>query len=75
VSAPAGNRSAKGNPASKRMSNSQLKTRRERSWRTGEERKAQRRKEQDERAARNRARRAAGEPTPWELANAHRRAA
>lgn len=64
--------SAKGNPASKRMTNAQRKTRRERSWRNGEERKALRRKEQDERAARNRQLRAAGEPTPWERANAHR---
>jgi hypothetical protein len=64
--------SAKGNPASKRMTNAQRKTRRERSWRNGEERKAERRKRQDEAAARNRQLRAAGELTPWEQANAHR---
>jgi hypothetical protein len=70
--------SAKGNPASKRMTNPVRKTRRERCWRNGQKRKAERVKAQQEREAANRTRREAGDLTPWELAcelRAARRAA
>lgn len=63
-----GNRSNKGNPASKRMTNANLKARRARSWARGLKRKAERVKAQEERAAANRQRREAGEDTPWQAA-------
>jgi hypothetical protein len=57
---------SKGNPASKRMMNSALKTRRSQSWQRGQERKAERVKAQAKRERKNRDRRALGQPTPWE---------
>jgi len=63
-----GNRSNKGNPASKRMTNANLKARRARCWARGLKRKAERVKAQEERAAANRRRREEGLPTPWEIA-------
>ena len=65
---------AKGNPASKRMGNANLKARRARSWAAGQRRKSERVKQALERAAANVARRESGEPTPWEQAKAARRA-
>jgi hypothetical protein len=66
--------SSKGNPAHKRMSNTNLKARRAASWARGQRRKAQRVKEQTEREVANAARRADGEPTPWERVKAARAA-
>lgn len=66
--------SSKGNPASHRMSNPNLKARRARSWLAGERRKEARRKAQAEREARNKELREAGKPTPWEAAKAARKA-
>lgn len=62
--------SSKGNPASKRMSNKNLKARREASWLRGQKRKAARIKAQKAREERNKELRAAGLPTPWEMAQA-----
>lgn len=67
-------KSSKGNPASHRMANANLKARRERSWRRGQERKTARREAQAARAADNRAARARGEATPWQIAKARRAA-
>lgn len=64
--------SAKGNPASHRMSNPHLKARRERCWAAGQARKAARRKTQEAAAARNKRLRADGKPTPWEVAKQER---
>lgn len=66
--------SSKGNPASKRMSNANLKTRRQNSWNRGQRRKAERIAAQEQRAATNAGRRADGLPTPWEIAKAARAA-
>lgn len=63
-----GNRSNKGNPASKRMTNANLKARRARCWARGQKRKAERVAAQQQREAANRGRRAQGLPTPWEIA-------
>ena len=63
-------KSNKGNPASHRMTNPNLKARRARSWAAGQKRKEARRRAQDERAAANRV-----EPehiTPWQYAKAVR---
>lgn len=65
---------SKGNPAHKRMGNAALKARRAASWTRGQRRKAARVKAQTEREVLNQARRADGEPTPWELAKAKRQA-
>lgn len=62
----------KGNPAHKRMMNANLKARRERSWRRGQERKAQRQADQAAREAVSRELRKKGLPTPWEAAKAKR---
>lgn len=69
--------SAKGNPASKRMSNSNLKARRERSWKRGQERKAQRIEDQQKVAAffRKEYRDNGSFRTPGQLMNAARMAA
>lgn len=67
-------RGAKGNPAHKRMGNEKLKSKRARSWKAGQERKEARRKAQDARERTNRERKATGSMTPWELAQALRRA-
>lgn len=64
--------SAKGNPASHRMSNAAYKDRRSRSWRNGQRRKAERIAAQRERERTNRERQARGEPTPWQVACAKR---
>lgn len=58
----------KGNPASKRMSNTNLKSRRARSWAKGEQRKAERRAAQERAHKRN----IAADLTPWQLAKADR---
>lgn len=65
--------SNKGNPASHRMSNPNLKARRARNWAAQEKRKAERRAENEARAARNRELRAQGIPTPHELKQERRR--
>lgn len=62
----------KGNPASKRMSNANLKARRARSWLAGQRRKAARVKAQKQREAANKELREAGLRTPWEEAKARR---
>ena len=66
--------SSKGNPASHRMSNPNLKARRARLWAAQEKRKDARRKAQAEREQRNRELRAAGLPTPHEAKKIARRA-
>lgn len=66
--------SAKGNPASKRMSNPAKKALRQACWARGEKRKKLRVAKQEKQAAHNRALRADGEPTPWETAKAVRAA-
>lgn len=66
--------SAKGNPASKRMSNVQRKAKRANSWNRCQKRKAAKREAVAEREAQNRVRRAEGTPTPWEAAKAARKA-
>ncbi len=65
-----GRSSQKGNPASKRMGNANLKARRAVSWRRGKLKKAARIEEQKMREAANRKRRAEGLLTPWEEAKA-----
>lgn len=56
----------------KRRSNRNLKDRRARSWQRGKERKEERKLDQEERTKRNKRRKQAGEPTPWERAKAKR---
>jgi hypothetical protein len=63
---------SKGNPAHKRMMNAALKSRRERSYRRGQERKAARRAEQARREVINKDLRKKGLLTPWEVAKAKR---
>lgn len=63
----------KGNPASRRMSNAARAAKRERSWSRGQDRKAQRVKDQKRREAANRLLHAKGELTPWETAKLARR--
>jgi hypothetical protein len=63
----------KGNPAATRMTNANLKAKRDRSWTRGQRRKEERRKEQARREAKNRELRAQGLPTPWEEAKAKAR--
>lgn len=58
----------KGNPASKRMGNVKLKERRNRSWKRGQDKKAEHRTANEIRFNKNEARRAMGEPTPWQHA-------
>lgn len=53
----------------KRCTNERLKARRAASWTRGRAKKEERRREQARREARNRELRAAGLPTPWEVAN------
>jgi len=53
----------------KRVLSPGLKARRAASWKRGQARKDERRREQAVREARNRELRAAGLPTPWEVAN------
>lgn len=67
-------KSAKGNPATHRMGNANLKARRARSWARGEARKQANRKANEQRAADNRKLRAEGLPTPHEVKKAKRRA-
>ena len=69
----AGNRAGKGNPASHRMSNANLKARRARSWARAQVKKARNRAANDERAAINKQCRAQGIPTPAEVRRAERR--
>lgn len=64
--------SAKGNPASHRMSNAAYKARRAAAWLRGQKRKEANRAAQNERTSENKRRRANGEPTPWEKAKAQR---
>ena len=66
--------SAKGNPASKRMSNVARQNRRQNSWNRCQKKKEAKRAAVAEREAANRARRAEGTPTPWEAAKAARKA-
>lgn len=54
----------------KRCTNERLKSRRAASWARGEAKKDARRRAQAAAERRNRERRTAGEPTPWEAANA-----
>lgn len=61
------NQSAKGNPASKRMQNANLKARRARSWAKNQRAKAIRIAEAQAAFEANEAFRAIGEPTPYEL--------
>jgi hypothetical protein len=70
-----GSASAKGNPASHRMSNGALKARRERSWKRSQVRKKARIDAQASRQAANKKHRAEGTPTPWQAAKAKRREA
>lgn len=65
--------SAKGNPASHRMSNKNLQAKRERSWKNGQKRKEERKEEQRQREQRNKQLRAGGQLTPWEQSKARRR--
>lgn len=69
-----GANSSKGNPASHRMSSTHHKEYRARCWRAGQARKQQRIQDQHKREAANRALRAAGQLTPWEVACAERAA-
>ena len=66
--------SSKGNPASHRMSNTHLKEARSRRWRRAQDRKRTRIELQHSQETANRALRAAGSPTPWEVACAARAA-
>lgn len=68
------NKSGKGNPASHRMGNKELKARRERCWRNGEKRKDARRAANEAQCAANREMRAAGVLTAWQAAKAVRAA-
>lgn len=68
----ANSQSNKGNPASKRMTNTKLQARRQRSWLAGQQRKATRVAAQKAREQANREARAAGLPTPWERRQADR---
>lgn len=63
---------AKGNPASRRMSNSHHKEKFQKAWKRSQTRKAQRVQAQQEREKNNKALRAAGKPTPWETAEHER---
>jgi hypothetical protein len=69
----AGSSSAKGNPASHRMSNTNLKARRAASWKTGQKRKEERKAEAINAERRNRQTKLSGGLTPWELAKQKRR--
>lgn len=71
----ASSNSAKGNPASTRMSNSRRKARRAECWARSEKRKKALRETQEAAHKRNLATIAAGGKTPWQLAKARRRAA
>lgn len=62
------NKSSKGNPASKRMSNAKLKARRAASWARGQRAKLDRKKAQKEREERNKKTLAEGGYTPWQAA-------
>lgn len=62
----ASNNSAKGNPASHRMSNQHRKAYLASSWEKARKRKDARIKANAEREARNKKLRALGKPTPWE---------
>lgn len=64
--------SNKGNPASHRMTNPNLKARRARSWAAGQKRKEARRRAQEQRTEVNRGRLDNDESTPWQLAKAVR---
>lgn len=66
--------SAKGNPASTRMGNAALKSRRAASWARGEKRKAARREAQHKREVANVQLRLAGSFTAWEWSKATRAA-
>ena len=66
--------SAKGNPASHRMSNPKRAARRERCWLRGQARKAERTKTNLAAASRNKRLRADGKLTPWEPAKRERHA-
>lgn len=64
--------SSKGNPASKRMSNQALKDRRARSWKRGQDRKAQRIAFRKIAENENKVLRRNGTPTLWEKAKMKR---
>lgn len=63
---------AKGNPASKRMSNANLKARRKRSWEKNQKAKAIRIAEAKAKFEANEAYRKRGEPTPYEARQRNR---
>lgn len=67
----ANTQSSKGNPASHRMGNANLKARRAASWQRGQDRKLQRQKWQDSAHKRNIMLRSEGKLTPWQAAKAH----
>lgn len=67
--------SNKGNPASKRMSNTHRKEYRKALWNASERRKETRRKDQQAREKTNKELRAMGVLTPWESARKARREA
>jgi hypothetical protein len=67
-------KSAKGNPASHRMSNKERKIRRQSSWARGEKRKDERRKTQQEAEKRNVLLVDSEKLTPWQEAKAARAA-
>lgn len=69
-----GSASAKGNPASHRMSNPRLKEKFARCWRNGQKRKAERQARALAAQRRNAELRESGELTPWEQAKAARKA-
>lgn len=64
--------SAKGNPASHRMSNPHYKLKHEKAWKRSQTTKEARREAQKQRERNNAKLRAAGKPTPWEAAEARR---
>lgn len=66
--------SAKGNPASHRMSNAALKERRKSAWVRGEKRKEMRFRMQEEAHQRNLGLRKIGEMTPWQQVKDRQRA-
>lgn len=68
------NDSAKGNPAHHRIGNVNRKNRRAASWRRGQEKKKARRLAQEAREKENQKIRAEGGLTPWQLAEAKRKA-
>lgn len=74
MSAQAGNKSAKSNGASHRMSNPKHAQLREKCWARGEKRKKANAARQKAQEAANRVLRSTGYPTPWEAAQQARAA-